>query len=330
MRHLLFFVFFLIYFIPVNQGITSTVIFYGKILDFVYVMAASYFTIYFLVPKYLLKGRIAAFITGISLTALIIFILITTVEYLLYFHFEPNLDTIYPIVPSKLLIRFLYFSLTFMVLISIPIFIKILGYWLKNLEQLNQLQQVNFENELAILKNQLSPHFLFNTLNNINILTESNPGLASKLILNLSELLRYQIYSGTGDRVSLKSDIAFIKNFLFVESLRKDNFKYNIEITGEQKDVFLPPLLFIPFIENSVKHIDQENPFVTVHFHLEKNILLFSCRNSIGITSDVVTEHNGLGLVNIKKRLQLLFPEKNQLIIENQNTEFFVSLTITL
>jgi len=330
LRHALFVVFFLFYYLPINQGITSGVYFYGKLLDFVYMMAASYFTIYFLVPRYFLKGNLTAFILLLGLTALVVFGLITSVEYLFYCYWDPTLEPIYPIVPDKLTIRFIYFLLIFLVLISIPIFIKISGYWIRNLEQLNQLQKVNFENELAILKNQLSPHFLFNTLNNVAILTENNPKLASDLILNLSDLLRYQIYNSTSDTVSLKDDIAFIKNFLFVESLRKDNFNYSLEMTGDNTAIFLPPLLFIPFVENAVKHIDQENPFVSIRFDLTSTTLFFSCRNSRGLTTGTISGNSGLGLTNIKKRLQLLFPGKNQLDIKKNDLEYHVNLKINL
>lgn len=330
LRHIIFLVFFFFYFMPYDVGITSGVYVYKGLLTFSYLITASYFTIYVLVPRYLLKGKVLLFILTVFLVSLFFFVVICINTHLLHTYVDKELYSFIPFKPKEFTVRFIYYLFSFLVLILVPISIKIVQHWVKNLEQLNELQQINFDNELAILKNQVSPHFLFNTLNNINILTERNPKLASKLIFNLSDLLRYQLYSSSGETVFLKSDISFIENFLFVESQRKDNFRYSIDLTGDNKDVFLPPLLFIPFVENSVKHINQENPYVNIRFHLDKHHLRFSCVNSIGVAANQINEEKGIGLTNIRKRLQLLYPGNHELVIESKDNVFTVILNISL
>ncbi|MBT2619840.1 histidine kinase [Chryseobacterium sp. ISL-6] len=328
LRHaLLFTIFLLLYVInPQDRGYTAEVNFYAGIVDFIYIMLVFYFNIYFLVPKLLLKGKVYQYVLAVLMIGVITFLIICSAEILLSDYRVSKDSTL----GQNWLSGLIYFLTTFIILISFTTAIKVFQYLIIHLEKLNQIQKLNFQNELSILKNQISPHFLFNTLNNINILTDTNPKLASKLIINLSDLLRYQIYDGVEDSILLSADVTFIKNFLFVESLRKDNFKYDISFTGSQKDIFLPPLLFIPFVENSVKHIDNENPLVKVNFHLENNNLKFVCINSTNSDTNQKQKNEGIGLTNIKKRLQLLFPQKHDLKIENKDNVFKVELNLTL
>ncbi|MBK1896269.1 sensor histidine kinase [Chryseobacterium paridis] len=320
-------IFLLLYVInPQDRGYTKEVNFYASIVDFIYIMIVFYFNIYVLVPKLLLRGKVYQYVFAILIIGVITFTIICSAEILLSDYRISKDITL----GENWISGLVYFLTTFIILISFTTALKVFQYLIINLEKLNQIQKLNFQNELSILKNQVSPHFLFNTLNNINILTETNPKLASKLILNLSDLLRYQIYNGVEDSILLSSDVTFIKNFLFIESLRKDDFTYDISLTGSQKDAFLPPLLFIPFVENSVKHINNENPFVKVHFHLENNNLMFSCINSSYSDTNQKEKNEGIGLSNIKKRLQLLFPQKHSLVIENKDNVFRIELNLTL
>ncbi|ASK28928.1 hypothetical protein CEY12_01845 [Chryseobacterium sp. T16E-39] len=328
LRHVVLCTIFLLLYVinPQDRGYTSEINFYASIVDFIYIMLVFYCNIYVLVPKLLLKGKVYQYILTILVLGVTTFLLICSAEILLS-DYRVSKD---PTLGQNWLSGLVYFLTTFIILISFTTAIKVFQYLVIHLEKLNRIQKLNFQNELSILKNQVSPHFLFNTLNNINILTETNPKLASKLILNLSDLLRYQIYDGVEDSILLSADITFIKNFLFIESLRKDNFKYDLSFNGSQKDAFLPPLLFIPFVENSVKHVDNENPYVEVRFQLDDNNLKFVCINSTNLDTNKKEKNEGIGLANIKKRLQLLFPEQHSLKIESKDNVFSVELNLTL
>ena len=117
---------------------------------------------------------------------------------------------------------------------------------------INELERSKTLTELEQLKNQINPHFLFNMLNNANVLTKKDPEKASQVLMKLSDLLRYQLYDSSRDKVLLTSDIHFLEDFLNLEKVRRDNFDYMISKEGNLSGVFIPPLLFISFVENAV------------------------------------------------------------------------------
>lgn len=298
---------------------------YLNIAFVLYLLILIYLNVYVLIPKLLTKSKILLYILSLIALAVFTFILVMIFDQAFYeYRITKNGK------PTFSFVSLLHFTLSFNIILASTTAIKLFQNWLRTRENFYKMREINFQNELALLKNQISPHFLFNTLNNANILIEDDPKLASSLILNLSELLRYQIYDCSEESIILSSDIHFFENFLFIESSRRDDFEYEILVTGEKHDILIPPLLFIPFIENAVKHNNTyQKAFVKVHFHLENNILHFTCVNSK--TSDESTVYKGgIGLTNIKKRLDLLYPGKHQLIIDNKPSSFFVDLILEL
>ncbi|ASK29945.1 hypothetical protein CEY12_07420 [Chryseobacterium sp. T16E-39] len=291
----------------------------------VYLLILIYLNVYVLIPKLLTKSKIFLYILSLIILAVFTFAVVNYFDQQFYeYRIIKNGR------PTFSFISLLHFTLSLNIILASTTAVKLFQNWLRNRENFYRMREINFQNELALLKNQISPHFLFNTLNNANILIENNPKLASSLILNLSELLRYQIYDCSEESIVLSSDIQFFENFLFIESSRRDDFEYEILVTGEKHDIFIPPLLFIPFIENAVKHnSNDQKAFIKVHFHLENNILHFTCTNSKDSVQPTARS-GGIGLTNIKKRLELLYPDRYQLTIENNPSSFFVDLILEL
>jgi LytS/YehU family sensor histidine kinase len=202
--------------------------------------------------------------------------------------------------------------------------------WLTDLRRMNDLQKNNLEAELQQLKSQVNPHFLFNTLNNLLVLMKTDIDKASIVLLGLSDLLRYQLYDSTKEKITLSHDIRFIQNYLSLEKLRKNDFSYTIHTEGLPDSLLLPPFLFIPFIENAVKHGASTigHSFLEVYFTKENEQLQFKSVNSKPANNN--QQPGGLGLENIKRRLELLYPGKHQLILTDQLSTYTVNLNLNL
>ena len=214
----------------------------------------------------------------------------------------------------------------------------LLRHWAGYNQRISELEANTLQSELKHLKRQINPHFLFNMLNNANVLIKKNPEEASQLLFKLEDLLRYQINDSSKDRVQLSSDIHFLNDFLNLEKVRRDKFEYTISKEGDINQVSLPPLLFIPFVENAIKHNpDSENEsYVHLFFKVWKNELSFQCLNSkptrqaAGEEEECNGKVGGLGLKNIRRRLELLYPGKHSLKIENNEIGYKVILHLTL
>ena len=158
-------------------------------------------------------------------------------------------------------------------------------------------------------------------LNNANVLIRKNPAEASKVLFKLEDLLRYQMNDSSRENVSLSSDIRFLNDYLNLEKIRRDKFEYTLIQEGDIDSVWLPPLLFIPFVENAVKHnSDSENPsYVHISFKVRDERLEFQCENSKPAIAKEEGRVGGIGLVNIRRRLTLLYP--GHYLLERKETE---------
>lgn len=197
-----------------------------------------------------------------------------------------------------------------------------------------ELEKEKLNSELVFLKNQMSPHFFFNTLNNIYSLVEINKEDAQESILKLSKLMRYLLYETESGMVKLCQEIDFMQHYIDLMKLRlSDKVEVSASFPDGNINQQVPPLLFISFIENAFKHgISYRNKsFIRISMKTEQNKISFICENSIGNTSENLNKnHSGIGLQNVQKRLDLLFPEKHYLTIKNNEEKYFVSLTILL
>lgn len=195
-----------------------------------------------------------------------------------------------------------------------------------------ELEKEKLNSELAFLKNQISPHFFFNTLNNIYSLISINAEDSQKAVLRLSKLMRYLLYDSEHGDTKLSNEIDFMNNYIDLMKLRMSS-KINLDVSFPEKyeDINIPPLIFIPFIENAFKHgiSYRERSFIDINMTTEKELVKFRCANSlVKIRDENETGQSGIGLENVTKRLNLLFPGKHDLKINKTDTEFEVLLEI--
>jgi len=203
---------------------------------------------------------------------------------------------------------------------------------MENEKQRKELEKERLNSELAFLKNQISPHFFFNTLNNIYSLVQINTDDAQKSILKLSKLMRYLLYETEHGNIQLSQEIEFMMNYLDLMKLRlTQKVELSVSFPVKYKDISIPPLLFIPFIENALKHgvSYRDRSFIHILMEVNDQEIIFSCSNSI-VTKTEETADSGIGLENIKKRLALLFPLKHSLKITQADASFQVDLRINL
>jgi len=199
-----------------------------------------------------------------------------------------------------------------------------------------RLQKNLIESQLQILQAQINPHFMFNVLNHVNILIRKEPDLASSLLVQYTNILRYQLYSGREERISLKQEVEFLKNFIDVEKVRwKNSLDVNCtwEIADEQAT--LSPLLLITFVENAFKHVSRsktEKGFVNINLKQKDGGLVLNIKNSkyAAEPRTAPKEASGIGLENIKGRLEILYAGRYTLDISETDTVYATSLTITL
>jgi len=272
-----------------------------------------------LVPKLLFKNRYPLYFLSILGT-----IVLSTVIYLIgYYFFASDYDLDGLNIPL--------FCVLILVLIAASSSIKLFQKWIVDKQLIYELERSKTFAELEQLKNQINPHFLFNMLNNANVLTKKDPEKASQVLMKLSDLLRYQLYDSARDKVLLTSDIHFLEDFLNLEKVRRDSFDFVISKEGTLSGIQVPPLLFISFVENAVKHNNdsEKSSYVNLFFDIRNNELFFKCINSKPVLK-AVNNSGGLGLANIRRRLELLFPLSHILKIEDNPEMYSVTLTIEL
>lgn len=201
-----------------------------------------------------------------------------------------------------------------------------------NEKKQKEMEKEKLHSELAFLKNQVSPHFFFNTLNNIYSLIGIDGPIAQESVLKLSKMMRYLLYESENGETLMSHEIGFMNNYIDLMKLRlSSKVDLQIDFPKEFSDFSIPPLLFIPFIENAFKHgvSHREPSHINIRMEIDGSQIRFVSENSIGTsakTGDM--QHSGIGLENVKKRLGLLFPNQYSLTIEPGETNFTVELVI--
>jgi sensor histidine kinase YesM len=223
--------------------------------------------------------------------------------------------------------------------ISSSLFMLFLSLGLRVLERQSKFEKMHEEMEtaklnaeLALLKNQISPHFFFNTLNNIYSLSTINPDDSRTAILKLSKMMRYLLYDSEDGDTKLSNEIELMTNYIDLMKLRlEEHYNLRVKFPEEYEDFRLPPLLFIPFIENAFKHgvSFREDSFIDIFLATSDNTIIFKSFNSIsGSAAETGLESSGIGLNNVRKRLDLLFPGKHNLRLNKTGSTFEVLLKI--
>ena len=205
--------------------------------------------------------------------------------------------------------------------------------WYDAVKQKEALRNKTHEMELELVKAQLDPHFLFNTINNVDVLIQSDPAKASDYLNKLSAILRFMLFEAKPDRIPLDTELDYIAQYIALQKIRTSNERYvQFSVTGNTSRVEIAPLLFIPFIENAFKHTPNkklENA-IDIAITVEGNKLMFTCQNKPGDSMAQPEAGSGLGNELIKKRLDLLYPDAYTLASGMQKEVYSVSLIISL
>ena len=205
--------------------------------------------------------------------------------------------------------------------------------WYDDIRVKTELNKKNYEMELALMKAQINPHFLFNTINNIDVLIKKDADKASEYLNKLSDIMRFMLYETKTEKIALEKELSYIEKYLELQKIRTTNPNYvKYEVKGSPGNILIEPMLFIPFIENAFKHAENkkvENA-IKICFVIEKDKINFKCENSYLEDSQLKPKHGGLGNDLIQRRLDLLFPNKHTYEVVNNNCIYKVNLLLTL
>lgn len=310
-----------------GQGFAFTLS--NELLNILFYGLIVYFNLLYLIPHYLTRKKFLTY-SGLLLLATLV---ITPLKVLaFYFKFKGL-----PQMQSELLSNMnWYFLLTFVIASSSTVF-KIVADWLLHLRERQELETQTMQSELRFLKSQINPHFLFNTLNSLYALTLKKSDKAPEIVLKLSEMMRYMLYECNEKQVLLSKEVAYIRNHLDLERLRHGkDMEINFEVNGKISGQKIAPLMFIPFLENSFKHgLNNQiaKGFVNIVLNVDDNQVYFYIENS---KADAPPRQNpgrpsgGIGLVNIHRRLKLLYPKQYELHIEDSPNSYAVNLMLNL
>jgi two-component system LytT family sensor kinase len=202
-------------------------------------------------------------------------------------------------------------------------------------KRLAEVARERAEAELNFLKSQINPHFLFNSLNSVYFLIHKNNSEARTALHKFSDMLRYQLYELKDEKVPIEKEIGFIEDYIGLQQLRNENCKINLRIDREMKTFSIEPLLLIPFVENSFKHLSHFNNGrsneVNIELVRKNGSMNFNVRNTTeGKHPGGSHSPGGIGLTNVRRRLELLYPQKHQLIIGEDGGWYDVRLTIKM
>jgi sensor histidine kinase YesM len=233
--------------------------------------------------------------------------------------------------PNAQLIGYTTSSL-FMVFLSLGL--RVLERQSKIEKMQEEMERANLNAELALLKNQISPHFFFNTLNNIYSLIGRNNEDSKNAVIKLAKMMRYVLNESGQDNRQLSDEIEFMNNYIDLMKLRiGSKTRINVNFPTEYRDLMIPHLLFISLIENAFKYgiSVQEESYISIDLECRDNNILFKCENGLPESNNgPIFASTGIGLENLKKRLSLLYPGKHELEIDKAKNKFEVNLIIQL
>jgi two-component system LytT family sensor kinase len=282
---------------------------------------------YWLLPRFLYRQRYAVFILGsLFILAVSIFVEEGILEPLFF--------------PGTRMARS-FPGIVFHLSEIGPTFLFFIGFkfaWdnLKKESRLKQLEKEKAESELQLLKLQLNPHFLFNNLNNLFAYAQESSPKTPEIILQLSSIMRYMLYESREKFVPLEKELNYLKDFIRLQELQLENRgRVEFSVTGTTEGKRIAPLLLIPFVENSFKHSlssQSDNILISIDVEIQGRRLIFNCANTYAETGNHSGRYvsKGIGLANVRKRLNLLYPGKYQLGIEAADGIYHVKLQLDL
>lgn len=299
--------------------------------------ASVYFNLYFLIPRYLEKGRYLLYITLLSITVVCAAAMIVQGYYLSTWLSGRTFDELYGQGDHSFFGLFIWTPLpTTVASTTLAMSIKFAKNWIQTQRREQLLEKEKLETELKFLKYQFNPHFLFNSINSIFFLIHKNPDMASASLAKFSDLLRHQLYESNDTQIPLEKEIVYLENFVELEKLRQNK---NLAVSFKVNDHYnrhlgIAPFILMTFVENAFKHVSKDDDKlnqITIKLRVDVDLLYFTVCNSTSQTSsrDVVN-YGGIGLQNVQRRLDLIYPNQYKLDIQNNNNSFEIKLCVGL
>ncbi len=289
----------------------------SNLVEFPIHILLVYFNIFYLIPKFILKRKFLLYVIFLSLALVMVYVVRTGLNFFLV------TKNIWPeAIGSQKAFSFNHILAVIigeLYVVALVTAIKLTADWITERKKNESLRELQLQTELKYLKSQIQPHFFFNTLNNLYALIIEKSEKASDVVLKLSEIMQYVLYDVKESRIGLLSEINYIHSYLELEELRHGNkVTSKIEIKGDIDDVKIPPLLLLPFIENCFKHGAKNNDDIALSIYFENSEdeqLIFKAKNNFNLHNEIIKKH-GIGIENIKRRLELLY--KNKYLLETK------------
>ncbi len=285
-----------------------------------------YSNIYLLVPKFLKKNKFGLYI---FLTAIQVFLTVQIIFWT-YDAFHPEeIDLDAPFDVTSYIIQ----SIQELGILFPAVAIKLFKSSWEDNQRIQELDQLEYKTELNKLKKQVNPHFLFNSLNAIYVQAKKGSQNVSDSIMALSELMRYQTYDALEEKVLLSKEVEFLINYLEMEKMRRTGFEYNLDYDTSISNIRIEPLLILPLVENACKYSthleDEEKCWVNVSFDFDLDTLRLRVQNNLGSATFSSKEaYSGQGQANVKRRLELLYPERHSFRAHQNEGAYYVDISI--
>jgi two-component system LytT family sensor kinase len=300
---------------------------------------AVYFNLYFLIPRYLEKGHYSLYVLYLLATIIIASILIIPGYYLSAWPYGSNVKKVYGI-NSNLNGWYHLFKedplRSTLAVTTLAMSINLTKKWIETQKRQQLLEKEKLETELKFLKYQFNPHFLFNSINSIFFLIHKNPDMASASLAKFSELLRHQLYECNDQQIPLSKEIAYLENFIELEKLRQnENLKVRVNLENDYApDPGISPFILMTFVENAFKHVSKHKNgpnWINIQLTITGMQLHMDISNSTSQEQlRQVINYGGIGLKNVQRRLDLIYPEQYKLDIQNNPESFIVKLDLQL
>lgn len=300
----------------------------NELISLPFYMVLVYINLFYLIPNYLAKKGLVY----LGLVILLV-IIVTPIKVLIfYLRFADA-----PFYQRNIIYQQHLFYIGSISVTLLSTVLKLIMDWWRYQNEKQVLLTQTIQSELRFLKSQINPHFLFNTLNNLYALTLKKSDKAPEIVLKLSEIMRYMLYECNEKSVLLSKEIQYIYNYLDLERLRQpQDADISFTTEGHISDQLVAPLLFVPFLENSFKHglnhHMQGGGFVHLHLRVSGEDMEFIIENSKAERTPRLDHprSGGIGLVNVRQRLQLLYPESHTLIVSDEPHRYIVTLQLKM
>ncbi|WP_082921589.1 sensor histidine kinase [Lewinella sp. 4G2] len=302
----------------------------SQVINLVFYALIVYINLLFLFPNYLKRGKIWQYLLLVLAAAVVLTPLKLIIKYILFTKEGGMRQDILDNLNSYFVSMFLVAALTTVG--------KIMVDWIVQNRKKEKAQNETMQSELRFLKSQINPHFLFNTLNSLYALTLKKDDKAPDIVIKLSEMMRYMLYECNEPKVPLRKEVNYLQNYLDLERLRqRKGIDIQLHVEGNVADQMVAPLMFIPFLENSFKHgvnANIKDGFVHATLDVQDQDVTFTLVNSKGSVMPTQLHGNrpsgGIGLVNVRRRLQLLYPDAYDLSVTETPATYTVTLQLEL